>query len=101
MASEIIAPNSLEILGSSVESRAAKLVRETFESGRPLTYIRSSEEQRVARVLREVAGRLPGADRMPVWTWSLTEGMRRAGGAAEAGTETGRGATDFIVAHGG
>ena len=40
----------------SVESRAAKTVREIFESGRPLTYIRSSEEQRVARVLREVAG---------------------------------------------
>ena len=36
----------------SVESRAAKTIREIFESGRPLTYIRSSEEQRVARVLR-------------------------------------------------
>ena len=34
----------------TVESRAAKTVREIFESGRPLTYIRSSEEQRVARV---------------------------------------------------
>ncbi len=38
-----------------MESRAAKTVREIFESGRPLTYILSSEEQRVARVLKEVA----------------------------------------------
>ena len=41
-----------------VESRAAKMVREIFESGRPITYIRSSEEQRVARVLREVGERI-------------------------------------------
>ena len=37
-----------------VESRAGKTLREIFQSGRPLTYIRSSEEQRVGRVLREV-----------------------------------------------
>ena len=46
---------------ASEESRAAKAIREVFESGRPLTYIRSAEEQRVARVLREVVTRLPGA----------------------------------------
>jgi len=33
------------------ESRAAKMLREVFDSGRPLTYIRSAEEQRIARVL--------------------------------------------------
>ena len=33
------------------------MIREAFESGRPLTYVRSSEEQRVASVLREVARR--------------------------------------------
>jgi hypothetical protein len=37
------------------ESRAAKTVREILESGRPLTYIRSAEEQRVIRILSEVA----------------------------------------------
>src|SRR5580704_9820503 len=84
---------SMEILASSGESRAAKMVREIFESGRPLTYIRSSEEQRVGRVLREVGG--------AIWTWSMTEGMRRDGQAAEAGTETARGALDFIIAHQG
>ena len=81
------------------ESRAAKTLREVFDSGRPLTYIRSSEEQRVARVLREVAGALGS---LPVWTWSLTEGMHREGEAAVArGTETPRGLLDFIIAYQG
>jgi SpoVK/Ycf46/Vps4 family AAA+-type ATPase len=82
----------------SVESRAAKTIRQIFESGRPLTYILSSEEQRVARVLKEVAEtlRLP-----PVWTWSLTDGMRGIDGAAVPGTETPRAVLDFIIAHQG
>jgi hypothetical protein len=78
------------------ESRAAKILREVFESGRPLTYIRSAEEQRVGRVLREV-----GRGQLPVWTWSLTEGMQRDGTAAEVGTQSPRGALDFIAAHHG
>jgi SpoVK/Ycf46/Vps4 family AAA+-type ATPase len=81
-----------------VESRAAKMVREIFESGRPITYIRSSEEQRVARVLREVGERIGGATPVPVWTWSLTEGVLRNGEPQETGTETARGALDFIIA---
>ena len=80
------------------ESRAAKTIREAMETGRPLIYIRSAEEQRVARVLAEVSARSGG---VPVWTWSLTEGMRRDGGPAEAGTEDPRKALDFIVEHGG
>src|ERR1700733_6155430 len=86
----------------SVESRAAKTVREIFESGRPLTYIRSSEEQRVARILQEVSHNLRGSTALPIWTWSLTEGMHREGEAATAaGTETPRGLLDFIIAHQG
>src|ERR1035437_4342987 len=85
------------------ESRAAKMLREVFESGRPLTYVRSAEEQRVARVLREIAERLhSSAAPVPVWTWSLTEGMRRDGGAGlkpEAAAP--RAALDFIAAHDG
>src|SRR5215831_5102587 len=77
------------------ESRAGRMVREIFESGRPVTYLRSSEEQRVAKVLCEVAAGLSA----PVWTWSLTEGMQRNGGATEAGAETPRGALDFIASY--
>src|SRR6266436_3390261 len=71
---------------SAVESRAVKTIREVFESGRPLTYIQSSEEQRVARVLREVGARLLPSTPVQVWTWTLTAGMHGDGEAAEAGT---------------
>jgi SpoVK/Ycf46/Vps4 family AAA+-type ATPase len=70
------------------------MIREVFESGRPLTYIRSAEEQRVGIVLREVSGGFTS-----VWTWSLTEGMHRDGEAAEPGTHDPRAALDFIAAH--
>jgi AAA+ superfamily predicted ATPase len=79
-------------------SRAATMIREVFESGRPLTYIRSTEEQRVASALDEVAAVLL-SPAPPVWTWSITEGLRQADRAAEAGTEAPRAALDFIAAH--
>jgi hypothetical protein len=85
----------------STESRAAKMLREIFESGRPLTYVRSAEEQRVGRVLREVSQGLLASAPTPVWTWSLTEGMHRDGEVPEAGTHSPRGVLDFIVAHKG
>src|ERR1700686_576968 len=83
----------------TVESRAAKMLREVFESGRPLTYVRSAEEQRVARVLREVALRLAAPAPVRVWTWSLTQGMHRDDEVAEAGTHAPLAALDFIAAH--
>jgi len=82
------------------ESRAARSIWGAFQSGRPLTYIRTVEEQRVARVLREVALGL-FASPVPVWTWSLTDGLRRDGQGAEAGTEAPRQALDFIAAYDG
>jgi SpoVK/Ycf46/Vps4 family AAA+-type ATPase len=84
---------------SPVESRAARMIREVFESGRPIIYVRSPEEQRVARLLADVGSDLHGSGPVPVWTWSLTEGLRRDGGPAETGTGTARGALDFIAAH--
>ena len=81
------------------ESRAAKTLREAIESGRPLTYIRSAEEQRVGRLLREVGVGLLGATPVPVWEWSLTEGMHRVGEVTEVGTEAPREALDFIIGH--
>src|SRR6266851_2211501 len=83
------------------ESRAAKTIREVFEAGRPLTYIRSAEEHRAGRVLSEVGRRLGGSNPVPVWTWTLTEGMRRNDQAGEPGTQDPRQALDFIVAHQG
>jgi ATPase family associated with various cellular activities (AAA) len=83
----------------SAESRAAKIVREVFESGRPLTYIRSAEEQRVARVLREVGQGLLGPTPVPVWTWSLTEGMHLDNETPFPGTQAPVAALEFIAAH--
>ena len=80
------------------ESRAAQSIRESFQSGRPLTYVHSPEEQRVAHVLEEVSRGGLDSQPLPLFTWSVTEGMRRAGGDAEAGAGTARGALDFIVA---
>ena len=77
------------------ESRAARTLRDVFDSGRPLTYIRSSEEQRVARILREVSAH----SACPVWIWSLTEGFHRDGQGPQSGTEAPRAALDFIAAY--
>jgi len=74
-------------------SRAAQTLRDIFESGRPLAYVRSSEEQRIGSVLREFG--------MPQWAWSLTEGLRRDGGESEPNTRSPRAALDFIIAHPG
>jgi SpoVK/Ycf46/Vps4 family AAA+-type ATPase len=84
-----------------MESRAATAIRDIFHSGRPLTYIRTSEEQRVARLLREVACGFGGPAAMPVWEWSLTEGLRRDGAGVEPGTESPRAALDCIAGHEG
>jgi SpoVK/Ycf46/Vps4 family AAA+-type ATPase len=83
----------------SNESRAAKTLREVFESGRPLTYVRSSEEQRIARILREVSAHMSAHAPLPIWIWSLTEGMHLDGEEALPGTHSPRGALDFIAAH--
>lgn len=82
-----------------LESRTAKVLREVFESGRPLTYIRSAEEARVGSVLREVGLRLFASAPVPVWTWSLTAGMQRDGEGAVAGTHDPGASLDFIAAH--
>src|SRR4051794_37978593 len=82
----------------STESRAAKMLREIFESGRPLTYVLSSEEQRVGRVLREVSQGLLASAPATLWTWSLTEGLHSDGGASEPSAHSPRGVLDFIVA---
>jgi SpoVK/Ycf46/Vps4 family AAA+-type ATPase len=92
MATDLIAPKT--------ESRAARALREVFESGRPLTYILSHEEQRVARVLREVAEGMPGPP-VPVWTWTVTDGLHRGLTSEQAGTQGPREALDFIMSYQG
>lgn len=79
------------------ESRAAKVFREVFESGRPLTFVLTAEERRVGQALREAGLWLAAA--APVWTWSLTEGLRRDGQLPAPGTDAPREALDLIARH--
>ena len=79
------------------ESRAAKELREVFQSGRPLTYIRTIEEARVRDILRETARNLSSGKSVPVWTWSATEGMQGEGGGEQPGARSPRAALDFII----
>src|SRR6202165_1303232 len=92
-----------------VHSRAARTFLEILESGRPLVYVRSAEEGRVANLLRKAGRQLRGSHPLPVWTWSLTEGLssdeREAqaghylGNAAEARAQDPREVLDFIATH--
>ncbi len=79
------------------ESRSLAILRDTIAAGRPLTYIHSTEEQRIAQLLREAARRF-FTPALPVWTWSLTEGMRRDDGTTVEAT-TPRAALDFIATY--
>jgi SpoVK/Ycf46/Vps4 family AAA+-type ATPase len=85
----------------AAESKSLKLLREIIDSGRPLAYIQSAEEQRVASLLRNVAQAAFSA-KVPVWTWSLTGGLTQAdGGKASGDTASPRAALDFIAEHPG
>src|SRR3989449_11285674 len=86
-------------MADPTESRALRTLVDIVESGRPLIYIRSAEEQRVTTLLRESAGRC-FSSAVPLWTWSLTEGMRRDDGTG--GELLGpRAALDFIATYDG
>ena len=79
------------------ESRSARELRALFDSGRPLIYILSAEERRVARLLRDAAARSFGKP-VPLWSWSLTEGLRGDPGApADPATSDPRAALDAIA----
>ena len=84
--------------GRAPESRSARELRALFDSGRPLIYIQSAEEPRVARLLREAALRAFGKP-VPQWSWSLTDGLRSdTGGPPAAGTTDPRAALEFVAA---
>jgi SpoVK/Ycf46/Vps4 family AAA+-type ATPase len=72
--------------------------------------VRSAEEGRVADLLRNAGRQLRASKPLPVWTWSLTEGLssdeRREqtgghdlGNAAEARAQDPREVLDFIATH--
>lgn len=78
------------------ESRAFRELREIVAAGRPLLYVRTAEESRLLGLLRQAAAQLFPAP-VPVWTWSLTEGLRRDGEPAEHPPRGARAALDAIA----
>jgi hypothetical protein len=89
-----------EDMATATESRAFRDLKELVQSGRPLIYVRSSEEERVHQLLVGVAQAL-FTPAVPVWTWSLTEGLLRSDGGDGGPQQLGaREVLDFIVGHG-
>ncbi len=93
-----------------VLSRAATSLLDIFQSGRPLVFVRSAEEDRVAKLLQDVGCQLSASKPLPVWTWSLTDGLsshareggpdgNHPGGPAGARTHDPLEALDFIALH--
>jgi SpoVK/Ycf46/Vps4 family AAA+-type ATPase len=82
------------------ESRALTALRAIVESGRPLAYIRSSEEQRIIALMREAAATFFPKP-IPLFTWSITEGLRRDGEKKDGEPLSPRAVLDFVARHDG
>jgi SpoVK/Ycf46/Vps4 family AAA+-type ATPase len=81
----------------SSKSKSSKLIGEILNSGRPLLYLMSTEEGRIGKLLTETSQSLFQPP-IPVWTWSLTEGLKGSDGTASpAKTTDPSAALDFIA----
>jgi SpoVK/Ycf46/Vps4 family AAA+-type ATPase len=80
-------------------NRAFSSLKDLIEGRRPLIYICSPEEERVRRLLSRAAHSL-FAEEVPLWSWTLTGGLRDAQGNAEGPELMGPAAVlEFIAAH--
>ncbi len=83
------------------ESRAFAALRDLVQGGRPLIYIRTTEELRARQLLQEAARRL-FPERIPVWSWTSTHGLTGPDEGVASGTPLDAGAVlDFIAGHAG
>ncbi len=80
------------------ESQAFRSLKEIFQGGRPLIFVFTPEEGRVHALLGEIAGRLFSGS-MPVWSWSLTEGLSSQDGSAGEKLSP-QAVLEFIASHG-
>lgn len=84
---------------SSAESKSLKLLRGIVDAGRPLAYIKTAEEHRIGQLLRTAAHNF-FATPVPVWHWTLTEGLKRDQ-EAHGQPLSPRAVLDFIAEHEG
>jgi len=89
----------MDQLEPSFENRAARTLLEIFQSGRPLVYVRSAEESRVAELLRGIGRQMRPTKPLPVWTWSLTEGLVGERAEAQARVLNPLEVLDFVISH--
>ncbi len=61
-------------------------------SNHPLIFVETREETRAIGLIQDAAAALD----VPVWLWSVTEGLHLAGGESQYGTESIHAAIDFI-----
>ena len=88
-------------LSADTESAAFRSLADAFRSGRPICYVCSPEERRVASLVGQMAEQHEGAA-PPIFSWSLTQGMRDAAGTALAGEDAAPlAALNFIADHPG
>jgi AAA+ superfamily predicted ATPase len=87
-------------MGEASESRALGVLREIVTSGRPLVYLRSAEEERVTALLREAASTLFPSP-VPVFVWTVTEGLRRDGAVPDREVLSPRAVLDFVAGYDG
>jgi ATP-dependent 26S proteasome regulatory subunit len=90
----------MNVMGGQKESLALNEIRGLVQAGRPLIYLLSHEEGRVAELLNEAANTL-FPNPVPLFTWSVTEGMRGPQGLVESGDGGPRAALDFVAAYEG
>ena len=90
----------IEGMPDTSESRAVTALREIIRSGRPLTYIRSAEEQRIGALLRDVAATYFPKP-VPFFIWSSTEGLRRDGDPEAGKPLSPRAVLDFAASYDG
>lgn len=85
----------------TVSSRALAAIQDLINAGRPLVYLLSPEEGRVTDLLRNTARSAFEAP-VPLFTWSLTDGMRADDEQPVSGdAKSPRAALDFIASYSG
>jgi ATP-dependent 26S proteasome regulatory subunit len=88
-------------VSDSKPGKALAEIKDLIDAGRPIAYIHSPEEDRVEVLLSEASQKLFDP-KIPVFTWTLTEGMqdeeRKSVGEA---TRDPRAALDWIIAYEG
>lgn len=87
---------------TTARSRALETLASLVDAGRPLIYVLSPEERRIARLVQQLAQQRPGGP-VPAYSWTLTEGLQpmdQPGGRDEA-TRSPLAVLDAIAAHQG